>query len=251
MGEIIATASQKGGVGKTTTAVNLSASLAIYDKKVLIVDIDPQGSVGDSFGLNKYNIDAGMREVVLEGFPIVDAILETKLKGFDLVPTNIWDESEEVLFTNKLSNTDLLRNIINPIKNDYDYLIIDCPPSLGAITINAIVAADSLIIPIQCEFYALKALGRFLKMTRQVSHEFNPDLIYRGFLLTMLDETDKRTNEIVNELRRSLKDLVFETFIPRRPEINEAPVHSVPVALMDLSSVGAQSYLELAQEILK
>lgn len=251
MSEIIATSSQKGGVGKTTTAVNLSASLAIVDKKVLLIDIDPQGSVGDSFGMDKYNIDAGMYDVLVNNVPIVDAIVETRLNGFDIVPANVWGEEQEVTFTKKLDNSKLLTSVLNVIKNDYDYIIIDCPPSLGTITVNAIVSADSVLIPIQCEFFALKALGRFLKMTREIKAKFNPKLIYRGFLLTMVNEGDEQTTNIINELKRSLKDLVFKTYIPRDPKVSEAPAHGYPVALLDVGTPGAIAYLELAKEIIK
>jgi len=251
MGEIIATASQKGGVGKTTTAVNLSASLAILEKKVLLIDTDPQGSVGDSFGMDKYTIDYGMYEVLVKNVPIVDAIVETRLNGFDIVPANIWGEAEEIAFTQKLENTQLLRSVLDVIKDDYDYIIIDCPPSLGTITINSIVSADSVLIPIQCEYFALKALGRFLKMTREIKSKYNPSLSYRGFLLTMVDEKDSQTNAIINELKRSLKDLVFKSYIPRDTKVSEAPAHGYPVALLDVGTRGAVAYLELAKEIIK
>lgn len=250
MGEIIATASQKGGVGKTTTAVNLSASLAIFEKKVLLIDMDPQGSVGANFGLNKFNTDYGMYNVLVEGVPIMEAIIETKLEGFDIVSSNAWGEKEEIGFIDKAKNVELLRHVLNSVRNKYDFIVIDCPPSLGPLTLNAIISADSLVIPLQCEFFALKALGRFLKMTRSIKDKYNPELLYRGFLLTMVDETIPQTRDIISELERSLKDLLMKTKIPRHPKVSEAPAHSVPVALLDISSPGSVAYLELAKEIL-
>lgn len=250
MSEIIATASQKGGVGKTTTAVNLSASLAILEKRVLLVDMDPQGSVGANFGLNKFNTSSGMYDILSKGTPLVDAIVETRLDGFDIVTANVWGEAQEIEFQERTKNVELLRNVLLSVKDDYDFIIIDCPPSLGSLTLNAIISADSLLIPLQCEFFALKALGRFLKMTRAIKDEYNPSLRYRGFLLTMVDESHSQTGHIISELKTSLKDLLLKTQIPRNSKISEAPVHSVPVALLDITSSGSVAYLELAKELL-
>ncbi|MCB0280885.1 MAG: ParA family protein [Calditrichaeota bacterium] len=250
MGEIVATASQKGGVGKTTTAVNLGASLAILEKKVLLIDMDPQGSVGANFGLTKYNIESGMYDVIIHGKPIIDAIIETKLDGFDIVPVNIWTEDQEVEFVRIASNVHLLRHVLKTIKQNYDYILIDCPPSIGALTLNAIVSADSLLIPVQCEFFALKALGRFLKMTRSIRDKYNPDLVYKGFVLTMVDYNLGKTESLVNDLELSLKDLLFKTKIPRSSKISEAPSYSIPVALLDVGSEGSVAYLELAKEMI-
>jgi chromosome partitioning protein len=250
MSEVIATASQKGGVGKTTTAINLSASLAILEKKVLLIDLDPQGSVGANFGLSKYNIEQGMYDVLCEGKPIYDAIIETKLDGFDLITTNVWTEKEEVEFVKTANNPSLLKQALSSIKSEYDYIILDCPPSIGALTIMAIVGSDSILIPLQCEFFAMKALGRFLKMTRSIKNRLNPELKYRGFLLTMVDENNRKSNEIIAELEQSLKDLLFKTRVPRSSKISEAPSHAVPVALLDISSDGSVAYLELAKEII-
>ena len=250
MSEIIATASQKGGVGKTTTAVNLSASLAILEKRVLLVDMDPQGSVGANFGLTKFNTDYGMYDALVNGVPLVDAIIETKLDGFDLVPANVWGEKEDVRFLDRTKNVELLRSVLRSVKDQYDFVIIDCPPSLGPLTINAIISADSLLIPLQCEFFALKALGRFLKMTRSIRDSYNPGLSYRGFLLTMVNDSLPQTQTIIDELKRSLKDLLLKTMIPRHVKISEAPAHSVPVALLDITSPGSVAYLELAKELL-
>jgi chromosome partitioning protein len=250
MSEIIAIASQKGGVGKTTTAVNLGASLAVLERRVLIVDMDPQGSVADSFGKMKYDIEYGTFDIFCDNIPATEAILETELPGFFMIPSNVWSEDEEIQFFESASDFRILKEALSVIAEDYDYVLVDCPPSLGNLTMNAIVAADSLIIPVQAEYYALKALGRFLKMTRSISKVYNPELRYLGFLLTMVDWNMENTSQIIADVEANLGDLVFATIIPRNEKIAIAPSKAKPLCLFDIANEGAESYIALAEEVI-
>lgn len=250
MGEIIAIASQKGGVGKTTTAVNLSASLALLGHKVLLVDMDPQGSVATSFGYGRYDIRAGILEVFTRDVPITEAIHPTGVDLFDFVPTNVWSDEGEKRNLIGAAAESKLRSSLAQVRDRYRFILIDCPPSLGNLTLNALIAADSLIVPIQCEYYALKALGRFLKMTRAIKAEQNPNLRYRGFLLTMVDNRNKLTKRVVQKVRSTLQGLVFSTEIPRNIRLAEVPYYGKPVLAIDKHCKGSTSYLDLAKEIL-
>ena len=250
MGEVIAVASQKGGVGKTTTVVNLGASLVFLGKRVLVIDVDPQGSIATTFGLGRYDTKAGILDVFTRDVPLKDAIHPTGVENFDFVPTNLWSDESEKRKLIGLANKVKLREAIAPIKDEYDFFFIDCPPSLGNLTFNALVAADSLIVPIQCEYYALKSLGRFLKLTRIIKNENNPNLRYRGFLLTMVDTRNKLTRIVIEKIRYTLQGLVFETMIPRNVRLAEVPYFGKPVISFDKSCKGATSYLSLAQELL-
>jgi chromosome partitioning protein len=250
MGEVIAIASQKGGVGKTTTAVNLSASLVTLGHKVLLIDVDPQGSIATTFGYGRYDIKAGVLDIFTKEMPIEDAIHPTGMENFDFVPTNLWSDESEKRKLVGLAAIIKLQDTLLPIQNQYDFIVIDCPPSLGNLTFNALIAADSLIIPIQCEYYALKALGRFLKLTRILKNENKPDLRYRGFLLTMVDERNRLTRIVIEKVRYTLQGLVFNTMIPRNVRLAEVPYYGKPVIKIDKNCKGAQSYLELAREVL-
>ncbi|KAA3662970.1 MAG: ParA family protein [Calditrichaeota bacterium] len=251
MGEIIAIASQKGGVGKTTTSVNLGASLSYLGYKTLLVDVDPQGSIATSFGYGRYDIRAGILEVFTKNVPIKECIHPTEMDLFHFIPSNVWsDEVDRKSLIGASSNT-ILRSALQEIIDQYDYIIIDCPPSLGNLTFNALIAAHSMIVPIQCEYYALKALGRFLKMTRKLKIEHNPDLRYRGFLLTMVDMRNNLSKRVINKVRYTLQGLVFETMIPRNVRLAEVPFYGKPAFLIDKTSKGAQSYLNLAEEVVK
>jgi len=250
MGKVLVIASQKGGVGKTTTAINLGASLAILGKKVLIVDLDPQGSISASFHQEEYEIKNGLYEVFVYKTPLTAAIRDVGFENLEIVPTNVKNEEQEIdLFTHALQHK-MLKSILSPIKVWYDYIILDSPPNLGTLTVNGIVAADLLLIPIQPEFYSLKSLGKFLSSIKNIGNKYNKNLKFSGILITMFDRRLKKSKEILAELRQSFKDIVFETVIPRNSKLAEAPAQGKPVALIDLTSPGALSYLKLAEEMI-
>lgn len=250
MGEIIAIASQKGGVGKTTTAVNLSAAFAQLGYRTLLIDVDPQGGVAASFGMSRYDIEAGVLEIFSEDMPIERTIHKTEIENLDLIPCNVWSDEEEKRKLIGSAAESKLKSALRPIVDQYDYLIIDCPPALGNLTFNALISADSIIAPIQCEYYALKALGRFLKMTRAVKEDHNPSLRYRGFLLTMVDMRNNLTKRVIEKVKYTLKGMVFETYIPRNVRLAEVPYYGRPVMLFDRSCKGSESYFNLAKEIM-
>jgi chromosome partitioning protein len=250
MSEVIAIASQKGGVGKTTTAVNLCASLAHLGHRTLLIDVDPKGNVATSFGYSRYDIKAGILDMFTRSVPLSQTIHQTGIENFDIIPSNVWSDDGEKRSLIGAAVESKLRSALREIKDQYEFVFIDCPPSLGNLTLNALIAADSVIIPIQCEYYALKALGRFLKMTRAIKNEHNPDLRYRGFLLTMVDLRNNLSKRIISKLRYTLQGLVFETMIPRNVRLVEIPFYGKPVLLFDKSCKGATSYLQLAKELL-
>ncbi len=250
MAEIIAVASQKGGVGKTTTAINLGASLAILEYNTLLIDMDPQGSVASSFRLNEGLVRKGLYEVFTEKIPLSEVLVDVGLDGLHIVPTNIENEENEIEFFRYAMNFLTLKQVLEPYRDLYDYILIDCPPSLGSLTINAITAADSIIVPVQCEYYSLKALGKFIRAIRDISNKHNSRLKLKGILVTMNDKRIKKSQDIMEKLRYSFKNFVLNTTIPRNSKIAEAPSLGKPVALFDITSPGALAYLELAEEIL-
>jgi chromosome partitioning protein len=250
MGEVIAVASQKGGVGKTTTVVNLGASLAELGKRVLLVDVDPQGSVATSFGMSRYDVRAGILEVFTQDLPIREAIHRTEIEGLDIVPSNVWSDEEEKRNLMGAAAESKLRQSLKPVRDEYDFILIDCPPNLGNLTFNALIAADSVLVPVQCEYYALKALGRFIKVIRSVKAQHNPSLRYRGFLLTMVDLRSNLARRVMEKVRYTLQDLVLDTIIPRNVRLAEVPYYGKPAVLFDRSAKGVAAYARLAKELL-
>lgn len=250
MGEIISIVSQKGGVGKTTTAVNLCASLAALDCKVLLIDLDPQGHVATSFSYTKYDLKGSIYDVLFNDKKLEEIICSTSMAKFDFISSSFESDDEEKSNFISPLNELTLKKALAGIKSQYDYIFIDCPPTLNNATSHAIIAADSIIVPIQCEYYSLKALGKLLQLTRNIKVLYNHDLKYRGFLLTMVDLRNNLSKRVMNKVRYTLKSYVFDTMIPRNIRLAEVPYYGKPVILIDKTCKGAISYMNLASEIL-
>ena len=250
MARIISVANQKGGVGKTTTTVNLGACLAFEGKKVLLVDIDAQGNATSGVGVRKPDVKKDIYDVLVNEEPITEAILPSSREGLDIVPATIQLAGAEIELTSMMARESRLKSALEEIRDRYDYILIDCPPSLGHMTINAFTASDSLLIPVQCEYYALEGLSQLLNTVRLVQKHFNPGLKIEGVLLTMYDARTNLGAEVVEEVRRYFQENVYDTIIPRNIRLSEAPSHGLSIIDYDPSSRGAQVYLALAKEVL-
>lgn len=251
MGRVIAIANQKGGVGKTTTSVNLSASLAMLGKKTLLIDIDPQGNTTSGLGINKGDIDECIYDVLIDDEPIEHVIIETNVANLSIVPATISLAGAEIELVSAISREIRLRNKLSTIRKNYDYIIIDCPPSLGLLTLNALSASDGVIIPVQCEYYALEGLSQLLSTIRLVQKHLNKDLVIDGVLLTMLDARTNLGIQVIEEVKKYFREKVYKSIIPRNVRLSEAPSHGKPITVYDERSRGAETYLELAREVIK
>ena len=251
MGKIIAIANQKGGVGKTTTSVNLAASLGVLEKKVLLIDADPQANASSGLGVDVESVEFGTYQVLEHTASAKDAIVKTTSPNVDIIPAHIDLVAIEIELVDKQDREYMLKKSVAEIKNDYDYILIDCAPSLGLITLNSLVAADSVIIPIQCEYFALEGLGKLLNTIKSVQNIHNADLDIEGLLLTMFDSRLRLSNQVVDEVRKHFSSMVFDTIIRRNTRLGEAPSYGESIIAYDATSKGAVNYLNLAQELLK
>jgi chromosome partitioning protein len=251
MGKVIAIANQKGGVGKTTTAINLGASLAVLEKKVLIIDADPQANATSGSGFDIKKVKTSIYECLIEDADPNKIILNSEIGHLDLIPSHIDLVGAEIEMLNMNEREYMLKNVIEQVNDHYDYVLIDCSPSLGLITVNALTAADSVIIPVQCEYFALEGLGKLLNTINIIQRGLNPDLEIEGFLLTMYDSRLRLSNQVVEEVRKHFQQMVFDTIIQRNIKLSEAPSFGKPAVLYDAESRGAVSYLNLAREILQ
>ena len=250
MGKIIAVTNQKGGVGKTTTAVNLAGGLGMLGKKVLLVDLDPQGNATSGLGINKREIEISCYDVLILGKTVAEATFKTPFKNVSVVPSHISLAGAEIELVEMENRTMGLRASLLKVKSQYDFIIIDCPPSLGLITVNALAAADSILIPIQCEYYALEGLSQLISTVRTVKRMYNSDLDVEGVLLTMYDSRLNLTVQVVDEVKKYFAGKIFATVVPRNVRLSEAPSFGQPIMYFDKASRGAEAYLQLSREII-
>lgn len=251
MGKIIAVANQKGGVGKTTSTVNLGASLAQLGEKVLLVDIDPQGNATSGVGINKGDMDQCVYNILVEDLQAKEVCIPTQVENLSIIPATIQLAGAEIELVSTISREVKLKKALDTIKFDYDYILIDCPPSLGLLTLNALTAADSVLIPVQCEYYALEGLSQLLNTIRLVQKHLNKQLMIEGVLLTMLDARTNLGIQVIEEVKMYFQDKVYRSIVPRNVRLGEAPSHGKPITVYDPKSKGAEVYLELAKEVME
>jgi chromosome partitioning protein len=251
MGKVIAIANQKGGVGKTTTAINLCASFAVLEKKTLLIDADPQANATSGLGFDPRNIKLSIYECFVDNISAKEAILSTNTPNLDILPAHIDLVGAEIEMINMENRERMMRKVIRQLKDEYDFILIDCSPSLGLITVNALTAADSVIVPVQCEYFALEGLGKLLNTIKIVQTRLNQELNIEGVLLTMYDQRLRLSNQVIDEVRTHFKDMVFDTIVPRNTRLGEAPSFGESIIMFDAESKGAVSYLNLAREILQ
>ena len=250
MGKVIIIANQKGGVGKTTTAINLSAALAQHGMKVLAIDSDPQGNCTSGLGIDKTKVKKSVYQMIIGECTLMECILDSVIDGLKVVPSSVELAGADIELIGLENKEHIMENLIKEVKDNYDYIIIDCPPSLNVLTVNAMTAADSVIVPIQCEFYALEGLSQLLYTINLVRDRLNPDLVMDGVVFTMYDARTNLSLQVVENVRKNLKQNIFATIIPRNVRLAEAPSHGLPICLYDKKSVGAESYDALAEEVL-
>ena len=250
MGKIIALANQKGGVGKTTTTINLAASLATLEQSVLVIDADPQANASSGLGVNIQEVECSLYECIIDKADVHDAIYTTDIDRLDIIPSHIDLVGAEIEMLNLDKREQVLAEILKPLRDEYDYILIDCSPSLGLITVNALTASDSVIIPVQCEYFALEGISKLLNTIKIIKTKLNPKLEIEGFLLTMYDSRLRLANQIYDEVKRHFQELVFKTVIQRNVKLSESPSHGLPVILYDAESTGSKNHLALAKEII-
>lgn len=251
MSKLIAIFNQKGGVGKTTTNVNLSACLAKMNKKILVIDIDPQGNSTSGFGIDKNEVELSIYDALVDKVDINETIIPTGIKNLDLIPSNMNLAGAEIELTKNENREAALKDAVKAIKNDYHYIFIDCPPSLGLLTINSLVAANSVLIPIQCEYYALEGVSALIDTIRLVKKSLNPNIEIEGVVLSMFDGRTNLSIQVVDEVKRYFKGKVYSTIIPRNVRLAEAPSFGIPIIDYDSNSKGAQAYMDLAEEFIE